>query len=143
MKRFENKIVLVTGGNRNTGLYIVKKFAEEGAKVYMCGSTEESTKKGAAILEDWGCAGVRSIPCDVSDLSQVKALFDVIEKEQGRLDILVNNAGITRDTLMLRMTEEDFDKVIAVNKANVFARGLINTCISGSNGDYLLSDYKY
>ena len=84
MNRFQNKVVLVTGGNRNTGLYIVKKFVEEGAKVYMCGSSESSTAKGAQTLQEWGCTGVRSIPCDVSDLSQVNALFDVIEKEEAQ-----------------------------------------------------------
>ena len=93
MARFEGKVVLVTGGNRNTGLAIVEKFRREGARVFMCGSTPESTAKGAAALEARGCAGVRSIPCDVSDLEQVKRLFDVIEKEAGRLDILVNNAA--------------------------------------------------
>ncbi len=93
MGRFEGKVVLVTGGNRNTGLAIVEKFCREGAHVYMCGSTPESTAKGAAALAACGCAEVRSIPCDVSDLEQVKALFDLIEKEAGRLDILVNNAA--------------------------------------------------
>ena len=93
MNRFEGKVVLVTGGNRNTGLAIVAKFVEEGARVFMCGSTPDSTVKGATYLEAHGCAGVRSIPCDVSDLAQVKNLFDVIEKEAGRLDILVNNAA--------------------------------------------------
>ena len=93
MDRFKDKIVLVTGGNRNTGLAIVAKFVEEGARVFMCGSTPGSTAKGAAFLEEHGCKGVRSIPCDVSDPAQVKNLFDVIEKEAGRLDILVNNAA--------------------------------------------------
>ncbi len=93
MERFKGKIVLVTGGNRNTGLAIVEKFVTEGAKVFMCGSTPESTAKGAAYLEARGCGDVRSIPCDVSDLEQVKKLFDCIEKEAGRLDILVNNAA--------------------------------------------------
>ena len=93
MARFEGKVVLVTGGNRNTGLAIVEKFCREGARVYMCGSTPESTAKGAAFLASRGCAGVRSIPCDVSDLEQVKRLFDLIEKEAGHLDILVNNAA--------------------------------------------------
>ena len=93
MARFEGQVVLVTGGNRNTGLAIVEKFRREGACVYMCGSTPESTAKGAAALEARNCRGVRSIPCDVSDLDQVKKLFDVIEKEAGRLDILVNNAA--------------------------------------------------
>ena len=90
---FEGKTVLITGGNRNTGLAIVEKFVREGARVFMCGSSPDSTAKGAAYLEAHGCKGVRSIPCDVSDLAQVKALFDVIEKEAGRLDILVNNAA--------------------------------------------------
>ena len=93
MNRFKDKIVLVTGGSRNTGLYIVKKFAEEGARVFMCGSTQESTQKGAEILASWGLQGIRSVPCDVSRADQVKNLFDIIEKEAGHLDILVNNAA--------------------------------------------------
>ena len=93
MNRFQGTIVLVTGGNRNTGLSIVEKFAAEGARVFMCGSTPDSTAKGAAALEARGCKGIRSISCDVSDFAQVKNLFDCIEKEAGRLDILVNNAA--------------------------------------------------
>ena len=93
MARFEGKVVLVTGGNRNTGLSIVEKFAQEGAKVYMCGSTPESTAKGEAILKSRGVENFVAVPCDVSDLAQVKALFDVIEREEGRLDVLVNNAA--------------------------------------------------
>ena len=93
MNRFNGKVVLVTGGNRNTGLYIVEKFVREGATVYMCGSSEDSTAKGAEILKERGVDGVVSQPCDISDLSQVAALFDTIEKRSGRLDILVNNAA--------------------------------------------------
>jgi NAD(P)-dependent dehydrogenase (short-subunit alcohol dehydrogenase family) len=93
MNRFQDKIVLVTGGNRNTGLDIVQKFAEEGATVYMCGSTEESTRRGAEELATRGFGQVRSLPCNVADLDQVKRLFDVIEQETGHLDILVNNAS--------------------------------------------------
>ena len=93
MDRFKGKIVLVTGGNRNTGLAIVEKFVKEGARVFMCGSTPDSTARGAAALEAQGCQGVRCIPCDVSDLAQVNNLFDCIEREAGRLDILVNNAA--------------------------------------------------
>ena len=55
MKRFQDKVVLVTGGSRNTGLAIVEKFAEEGALVYMCGSSPESTAAGAAYLQARGC----------------------------------------------------------------------------------------
>ena len=93
MKRFEGKVVLVTGGNRNTGLDIVERFVRDGAKVYMCGSSAASTERGAAILASRGVEGVVSQACDISDLAQVTALFDTIEKGSGRLDILVNNAA--------------------------------------------------
>lgn len=93
MKRFEGKVVLVTGGNRNTGLDLVERFVREGAKVYMCGISAESTAEGAAKLEQRGVEGVVSVPCDISDAAQVTALFDTIERESGRLDILVNNAA--------------------------------------------------
>ena len=91
--RFDGKVVLVTGGNRNTGLDLVEKFAREGAKVFMCGSSEASTAKGAEALKARGLEGIVSQPCDISDAAQVKALFDTIEREAGRLDILVNNAA--------------------------------------------------
>ena len=93
MGRFDGKIVLVTGGNRNTGLDIVEKFVCEGAKVYMCGSSAASTARGAEMLKARGVNGIVSQPCDISDAAQVKALFDTIERESGRLDILVNNAA--------------------------------------------------
>ena len=91
--RVEGKVVLVTGGNRNTGLAIVERFAREGAKVYMCGSSEESTAKGASALAAMGVAGVTSQACDISDAAQVGALMDTIARESGRLDVLVNNAA--------------------------------------------------
>ena len=93
MKRFEGKVVLVTGGNRNTGLDLVEKFAREGAKVFMCGSSEASTAKGAAELKARGLEGITSQTCNIADLGQVTALFNTIEREAGRLDILVNNAA--------------------------------------------------
>ena len=110
MNRFKDKVVLVTGGNRNTGLWLVKKFVDEGAKVFMCGSTAASTAKGIESLRVWfGTDSVVSAQndlgktlkdakviaqaCDVGDKAQVMALMDLIEKEAGRLDILVNNAA--------------------------------------------------
>ncbi len=93
MGKFDGKVVLVTGGSRNTGLDLVEKFVREGAKVFTCGSTEASTAAGAAALAARGVAGVTSIACDISDLAQVRALFDAVEREAGRLDILVNNAA--------------------------------------------------
>ena len=93
MHRFEGKVVLVTGGNRNTGLDLTEKFVREGAKVFMCGSSEESTARGAAALKARRLDGFTAQACDISDASQVAALMDTIEREAGRLDILVNNAA--------------------------------------------------
>jgi NAD(P)-dependent dehydrogenase (short-subunit alcohol dehydrogenase family) len=93
MGRFDGKVVLVTGGNRNTGLDIVEKFVREGATVFMCGSSTSSTTSGAEALKARGVNGVTSVPCDISDAAQVKVLFDTIEREAGRLDILINNAA--------------------------------------------------
>ncbi len=93
MKRFEGKTVLVTGGNRNTGLDIVERFVNEGARVFMCGSSEESTAKGTDALKARGLADFVPVPCDISDITQVSTLFDAIEREAGRLDVLVNNAA--------------------------------------------------
>ena len=93
MSRFKDKVVLVTGGNRNTGLWLVKKFVDEGAKVFMCGSSEKSTASGVEALEKMGVMGVVAQACDVGNKAQVDALMDLVEKEAGALDILVNNAA--------------------------------------------------
>ena len=93
MGMFDGKVVLVTGGNRNTGLWLVKKFVDEGAKVFMCGSSAASTTAGQEKLKAMGVSGVTAQACDVGDKTQVNALMDLIEKETGRLDILVNNAA--------------------------------------------------
>ena len=93
MGMFDGKIVLVTGGNRNTGLWLVKKFVDEGARVFMCGSSEASTAKGMEKLAEMGVNGVTAQACDVGNKAQVESLMDLIAKMAGRLDILVNNAA--------------------------------------------------
>ncbi len=117
MKRFEGKVVLVTGGSRNTGLDIVERFAREGARVFSCGSDEDSTSRGAAAMKARGVDGVTYVPCNISDIAQVSAMFDAIGREAGRLDILVNNAanqGIGHGG-PLEMTPDNFRSVLAVN----------------------------
>ena len=81
MKRFEGKVVLVTGGNRNTGIEITDLFVREGAQVFMCGSSPASTAKGEQILRARNIGDFTAVPCDVSDAAQVKHLFDVIEEK--------------------------------------------------------------
>ena len=93
MNRFKDKVVLVTGGNRNTGLWLVKKFVDEGARVFTCARNEQSAADGVQSLAEMGVHGVRMIRCDVSKIDQVNAMFDMIEREAGTLDILVNNAA--------------------------------------------------
>ncbi len=122
MRRFEGKVALVTGGNRNTGLDIVERFVRDGAKVYMCGSSEESTAKGAAALRSRGLDGFVAQACDISDATQVEALFDAIGRGDGRLDILVNNAanqGIGHGG-PLEMRPEMFLDVFATNVVGGF-----------------------
>jgi 3-oxoacyl-[acyl-carrier protein] reductase len=100
--------VLVTGGNRGIGLAIARAFAEAGDQVAI---THRSGEAPAGLL------GVR---CDVTDTAAVEAAFDSVEAAQGPVEVLVANAGITRDTLLLRMSDDDFDSVIDTNLAGSF-----------------------
>lgn len=120
MKRFENKIVLVTGAGRGIGASIAKRFASEGAEVIVnySGNDEAAQKTVDEITATGGQA--QKYKCSVNDSESAKVMIDEIIKEFGRIDILVNNAGITKDGLMLRMTDEDFDRVIDVNLKGTF-----------------------
>jgi 3-oxoacyl-[acyl-carrier protein] reductase len=100
--------VLVTGGNRGIGLAIAQAFAANGDKVTI-------THRGADTPS--GVAGVR---CDITDAAQVEALFDEVEAQHGPVEVLVANAGITRDTLLLRMSDEDFQDVLQTNLVGSF-----------------------
>lgn len=120
MKRFENKIVLVTGAGRGIGASIAKRFASEGAEVIVnySGNDEAAQKAVDEITATGGQA--QKYKCSVNDSESVKVMIDEIIKKFRRIDILVNNAGITKDGLMLRMTDEDFDRVIDVNLKGTF-----------------------
>lgn len=120
MKKFENKIVLVTGSGRGIGASIAKRFASEGAEVIVnySGNDEAAQKTVDEITATGGQA--QKYKCSVNDSESVKVMIDEIIKKFGRIDILVNNAGITKDGLMLRMTDEDFDRVIDVNLKGTF-----------------------
>ena len=117
MKRFEGKVVLVTGGARNTGLEIVDLFLTEGAKVFFCTRAPESLKSGVAELERRGRTGFRGIQCSVADLKAVDAMMEIVEKESGRLDVVVSNAanfGLGQGT-SLETTDDQFRSVLDVN----------------------------
>lgn len=111
MNRVEGKIALVTGSARGIGRAVVERLAEEGAKLVI------SCDMGEATYEQ---TNVRHELLNVTDRAAVAALIAKIEAEFGRIDILVNNAGITKDALLVRMTEDQWDAVINVNLKGVF-----------------------
>jgi 3-oxoacyl-[acyl-carrier protein] reductase len=114
MKRFEGKVVLVTGGARGIGRATVERFAREGATVALA---DRAGAEEAAATVDGLCFGV---PLDVADRAVVKAQVAAVLERAGRIDVLINNAGITRDATLLKAAEEDWDQVIAVNLSGTF-----------------------
>lgn len=120
MKLLEGKVVLITGGSRGIGEAIVRHLAENGATViFTYRSSAESSAKIADELNGKGFT-VEYMQSDASDYNACETLVNDIIEKHGRIDVLVNNAGITQDTLMLRMSEEQWDKVIEVNLKSVF-----------------------
>jgi len=120
MKLLKDKVAIITGGSRGIGRSIVLRFAEQGANVVF--TYRSSDEQATMILEEAKKYNVQidAIKSDASDyLSAQKLVEFVLEKYNG-IDILVNNAGITSDNLLLRMTEEDFDRVMNVNMKSVF-----------------------
>lgn len=120
MKLLEGKVALVTGASKGIGNAIAKKYASQGADVAF--TYLSSVEKGQALeaeLQGYGvkAKGYRS---DASDFAAAENLINSVVADFGKLDILVNNAGITQDTLLLRMTEEQWDKVIEVNLKSCF-----------------------
>lgn len=120
MKLLENKVALVTGASKGIGRAIAQRFIEEGAKVAF--TYLSSVEKGQALEAELNALGgeAKGFRSDASSGDQAEKLINDIVEHFGQIDIIVNNAGITRDTLMLRMTEEDFDNVINVNLKSVF-----------------------
>lgn len=116
----EGKIAVITGASRGIGRAIALKFALEGATVVVNynGSKEKAEEVKTEIEKNGGTALIYQ--CDVSDFEQCEAFIQNVIKECGRIDILVNNAGITRDGLLMKMAEEDFDKVINTNLKGAF-----------------------
>ena len=116
----ENKVALVTGAGRGIGRAIAIALAKEGAEVVVNynGSDERAKEVKQTIEENGGKASIYK--CNVSDFEACEAMIKDIVKEHGRLDILINNAGITKDGLIMKMKEEDFDSVLNVNLKGTF-----------------------
>lgn len=119
MKLLDGKVALITGGSRGIGEALVRKFAEQGAQVAFTYVSAASAARAEALATELG-ASVRAYQSDAGDYAQAEALVNQVVKDFGKLDVLVNNAGITRDTLMLRMTEQQWDEVMQTNLKSVF-----------------------
>ncbi len=118
---WRDKVALVTGGSRGIGRHIALKLAESGMKVAVnYRGNLERAQETEQLIRDMG-AECLLIPSDVSDIPKAQSLIDTVLKQWGRLDVLVNNAGIAKDTLLLRMKDEDWTDVIQTDLTGVFA----------------------
>ncbi|MEC3874122.1 3-oxoacyl-[acyl-carrier-protein] reductase [Chryseobacterium salviniae] len=119
MKLLEGKVALITGATRGIGKGIAEMYAQQGAKIAFtyAGSVDKAKELEATLSSVTQIKGYQS---DASDFEAAQTLVDEVLKEFGKIDILINNAGITKDNLLLRMSKEDWDKVIKVNLDSVF-----------------------
>jgi len=120
MQLLKDKVAIITGASRGIGKSIAEKFVEQGAKVAF--TYLSSAERAKALETELGANGgvVKGFQSDASDFESAQKLIDEVVAEFGTVDILINNAGITRDGLLMRMGEEQWDQVIQANLKSVF-----------------------
>lgn len=116
---FSDQIVIVTGASRGIGKAIAERFGQAGARVACVATTLEGASKTADAIRAAG-GQATSFACDVSSVEAVEKLFEDVAEKLGTVSVLVNNAGITRDTLLIRMKDDDWDQVLNVNLKGAF-----------------------
>ncbi|HJM63534.1 MAG: 3-oxoacyl-[acyl-carrier-protein] reductase [Roseibacillus sp.] len=120
MDRFKDKIVVVTGAGRGIGQAVAAAFAREGAKVAVLSRNEQSCGQSASAINEDYPEAAKSYAVDVSDHDAMQECGKKIVADLGSVNILINNAGITRDGLLLRMSDEDWDAVLDTNLKGAF-----------------------
>ena len=133
MGKLTNKVAIITGASRGIGKAIAKKYAAEGAKVaFTYLSSEEKAKALEAELGN----NAKGFKSDASDFNAAEELVNKVVEAFGTVDIVVNNAGITRDNLLMRMSEEQFDEVINANLKSVFnlTKAVMRTMLKARSG---------
>lgn len=133
--RLQNKVTLITGGAGGIGKETALVFAREGAKVVICDANEQA---GLTTLQELAaiCPEATFFTVDVTNREQVNTMVSETLAKFGQIDVLINNAGITSDAFLAKMTEEQWDKVIAVNLKGVFncTQAIIPTMVSQQKG---------
>jgi 3-oxoacyl-[acyl-carrier protein] reductase len=115
----ENQIALVTGASRGIGAAIAQMLGQQGAVVVGTATSTSGAEKISTALKDAGIKG-KGIALDVNNAEQIDAVLKEIVDEYGAVSLLVNNAGITKDTLMMRMSDDDWDAVISTNLSSIY-----------------------
>ena len=139
MNLLENKNIIITGGSRGIGKAIAEKFAQNGANIaFTCVRMSEDSLVLAKNLENLGVK-VKAYESDASDFESALKLAENVFNDFGSIDVLVNNAGITRDNLLLRMSEEDFNDVMKVNMNSVFnnTKAVLRQMLKQKNGSII------
>ncbi|MCO5234421.1 MAG: 3-oxoacyl-[acyl-carrier-protein] reductase [Chitinophagales bacterium] len=114
----QNQTALITGGSRGIGESIVRAFVAQGAKVVFTFHTSQN--KAEQIVQELGADRVLAIKCDITQKEDILSTIDSSIHFLGKIDILVNNAGVTRDNLLIKMSDEDWDHVIDTNLKSVY-----------------------
>ena len=139
MKLLEGKVALITGASRGIGKGIAEVFAQHGASIaFTYASSEEKARAFEAELSATGVKA-KGYKSDASDFNAAQVLVDEVVAEFGTIDILINNAGITRDTLLMRMSEEQWDEVIQVNLKSSFnlTKAVIKPMLKAKSGSII------
>ena len=118
-KTLAGRVAIVTGGNRGIGLAIARLLAEDGASVVVSGRDAARLDAAVKELESLGAPAL-GVPADATKREDADRLVEVTRERFGRIDVLVNNAGITRDQLLVRMKDDDWDQVLDTNLRGVF-----------------------